>query len=130
MSDEAREWLKYAQENRQVSRLSLGQGLFNACLQNAQQAVEKALKAACVSKGLPVKKTHSVRELRNDLKRIGFEVGLEDTDCDLLDSIYLPSKYPLGSVLPDFAPDEVLARECLSMADRVVLEVERMVIPP
>jgi len=129
MNDEAREWLKYAQENRQVSRLALGQDLFNACLQNAQQAVEKALKAACVSKGLPIKKTHSVRELRNDLKRIGFEVGLEDTDCDLLDSIYLPSKYPLGSVLPDFAPDEALARQCLSMADRVVLEVERMVIP-
>lgn len=45
MSDEARVWLEYAQENQQVAGLAYEAGIFNACLQNIQQAVEKALKA-------------------------------------------------------------------------------------
>jgi len=40
-------------------------------------------------------------------------------DCDLLDSIYLPSKYPLGSVLPDFEPDITLCRQCIALAEKV-----------
>jgi hypothetical protein len=36
-----------------------------------------------------------------------------------LDSIYLPSKYPLGSVLPDFEPDEQTCKRCIAIADRV-----------
>jgi len=45
MSAEARRWLGYAEENRRAAELCLQANLFNPCLQNAQQAVEKALKA-------------------------------------------------------------------------------------
>ena len=44
----------------------------------------------------------------------------DDDECDLLDSVYLPSKYPLGSVLPRFDPDEEAARQCLAIAERTV----------
>ena len=40
-------------------------------------------------------------------------------ECDLLDSVYTPSRYPLGSALPDFDPDEALCRQCLRVAERV-----------
>lgn len=43
MSDEARTWLRYAEENRRSARLLLDHGLLNPGLQNAQQAVEKSL---------------------------------------------------------------------------------------
>ena len=33
---------------------------------------------------------------------------------------YLPSKYPLGSILPFFTPDEDIAQRCVSIAERVV----------
>jgi HEPN domain-containing protein len=45
MSAEGRRWLAYAQENRRAAIVCLESSLFNPCLQNAQQAVEKALKA-------------------------------------------------------------------------------------
>ena len=61
MSDEAREWLSYARENLRVAVLALDSCLFNSCLQNAQQATEKALKAIGFARGLPLKKTHSIR---------------------------------------------------------------------
>jgi len=37
-----------------------------------------------------------------------------------LDTIYLPSKYPLGSVLPAFEPDAQTAHHCLAIVDRVL----------
>ncbi len=126
MSGEARRWLQYAWENRQIAQISLERGLFNPCLQNAQQAVEKALKALWIAEGLPLKKTHSIQELTGDLRHRGIDVELEEDDCELLDSVYLPSKYPLGSALPDFEPDEAIARVCLSIADRVLAKVESM----
>lgn len=88
-------------------------GFFNLCLQHAQQAVEKALKALWIAEGLPLKKTHSIQELTGDLRRRGIDVELEDDDCEL-------------SALPDFEPDEAIARLCLSIADRVLAKVERM----
>ena len=129
MSDEAGIWLSYAEENREVAALSLGSHLFNACIQNAQQATEKALKAIRFARGLPLKKTHSIRELRDDAARIGVEVPLSDDDCDLLDSVYLPSKYPLGSALPHFEPDERLAQQCLDIADAALAAAMKLLDP-
>ncbi len=45
-----------------------------------------------------------------------------------LDTIYLPSKYPLGSVLPAFEPDAQTAEHCLAIVDRV-LAAAASVIP-
>jgi HEPN domain-containing protein len=125
MPAESRRWLAYAQENRHVAALSLESGLFNPCLQNAQQATEKALKALCLASGLPLKKTHSIAELRGDLLQAQADPGLSADDADLLDTIYLPSKCPLGSVLPHFEPDAETARRCLTVAGRVLAEAAK-----
>ena len=45
MKDETRLWLVYAQENLTSALVLLQSCLFNPCLQNTQQAVEKSLKA-------------------------------------------------------------------------------------
>lgn len=120
MKSESRQWLQYAEENCRVASLCFESGLFNASLQNAQQAVEKALKALSLAVGLPLKKTHSIAELVADLRRAGAKIKLSADDIDLLDSVYLPSKYPLGSALPAFDPDRNLAQNCLVLAKRVV----------
>jgi len=41
MKDESRSWVSYADENLDVAVLAFAHGHLNACLQNAQQAVEK-----------------------------------------------------------------------------------------
>ena len=125
MSDEARQWIRYARENLRVAEMCLDSGVLNPSLQNAQQAVEKALKAMSLLAGLPLKRTHSIQELRRDLQGRGIEVGLMDEDCELLDSIYLPSKYPLGSALPDFEPDMALCRRCVKLARELAATAEQ-----
>lgn len=52
MKDETLSWLSYADENLAVSELALEHGRLNACLQNAQQAVEKYLKAVIIERDL------------------------------------------------------------------------------
>ncbi len=119
MKDETKKWLEYADENLRSARLLLDSELFNPCLQNVQQAVEKMLKALLVESAKKIKKTHSINELVSILAENGLNVDITEDDCDLLDSIYLPSKYPLGSILPDFEPDLQTCRKCVALAERV-----------
>ena len=119
MKGETRNWLEYAEENLESAILLLDGDLFNPCLHNSQQAVEKMLKAVFVEFSLKFKKTHSINELAIALGENGLAVDLAEDECDLLDSIYLPSKYPLGSVLPDFEPDRKMCEDCIAIARRV-----------
>jgi HEPN domain-containing protein len=75
----------------------------------------------------PPKKTHSIGELRRGLLAIGLDPGLTEDEADLLDTIYLPSKYPLGSVVPAFEPDAHTAQHCLVIADRVLAAAASMI---
>jgi HEPN domain-containing protein len=119
MNDETNRWLRYAEENLQSARILLENSLLNPCLQNTQQAVETLLKALLIENAILLKRTHSINELVGILAERGIATGLTEDECDLLDSIYIPSRYPLGSALPDFDPDEALCRQCLRVAERV-----------
>jgi len=48
MKDETKTWLQYADENFEAAKMLLDGGLFNPCLQNIQQSIEKLLKALLV----------------------------------------------------------------------------------
>ena len=119
MKDETKKWLDYADENLSSAKVLLENDLFNPSLQNAQQAVEKMLKAMCVEFSAKFRRTHSINELVAILAENNFEVDLTPDECDLLDSIYLPSKYPLTSVLPDFEPDADICKRCITIADNL-----------
>ena len=119
MKDEAKVWLEYANENLVSAQILLDHGLFNPCLQNVQQSVEKMLKALLIETAIKVIRTHSIGELMATLAHTGTEVPVTDEEADLLDSIYLPSKYPLGSALPDFEPDRAVCDRCVGIALRL-----------
>lgn len=120
---EASTWLRFADESLRTAELCLDSGLLNPCLQNAQQAVEKALKAALAGAGIAPRKTHGVAALRDALHRATGRAPLDADEADLLDSVYLPSKYPLDEALPAFEPDLELATRCLDVARHVVASV-------
>jgi HEPN domain-containing protein len=103
MSDEAQVWLQYARENLQVAEMTLQAGLLNPCLQNAQQAIEKALKALLVSRSAPIKRTHSIRDLNHDLRLAEFETGMTEEDCELLGLSGVRHYVKLWRRLPDSA---------------------------
>ena len=48
MNDETKKWLEYTDENLASAKVLLDGKLYNPCLQNVQQAVEKMLKACLV----------------------------------------------------------------------------------
>ncbi len=45
MKNETKEWIAYADENHRSAEILLEEKLYNPCLQNAQQAIEKYLKS-------------------------------------------------------------------------------------
>jgi HEPN domain-containing protein len=105
MQDETKLWLNYAEENLEAAKVLLESELYNPCLQNIQQAIEKVLKSVFIEKLIPFKKTHNIMELKKILSNNNISIKLSEDECDFLDSIYLPTKYPLGSALPFFNPD-------------------------
>ena len=129
MIAECNNWFAYADENLAVARLALKGGYYNACLQNIQQAVEKYLKTALLARNVAFQKTHSIETLNRDLLAVGVNTKLSEEDCELLDTIYLPSKYPIGSALPDFNPDEEIGQRCVEIAERARKAVQPL-LPP
>ena len=119
MSAEFSRWIVYADENLSIARMAVESGYYNAALQNVQQAVEKYLKALLLFRKLPVRKTHSIDLLNSQLNDAGVDVSLEEEDCLLLDSIYMPTKYPFGSALPDFNPDSEICEQCIKIAEKI-----------
>ncbi len=119
MKNETKEWIAYADENLKSAEILFDRKLLNPCLQNAQQAIEKYLKSLFFERSIKLHKTHSISDLKGIITKHGVLIELSDDDCELLDSIYLPSKYPLGSVLPDFTPDESICQKCLTIVKRI-----------
>ena len=50
MRDETEIWLNYSKENLESAKILLKSGLFNPCLQNIQQCVEKAYSIIILNK--------------------------------------------------------------------------------
>lgn len=119
-------WLQYADDNLKSARVLLESQLYNPCLQNVQQAVEKFLKAYLIEQTTGLSKTHSIMELASRLRDAGVALSITDDEVDLLDSIYLPSKYLLSSVLPHFLPDRSICLQCLEIAEQVRVDMQKV----
>jgi len=126
MKDETRMWLDYAAENLESAKILLNSSLFNSCLQNVRQSVEKLLKSLFVELSYKLVKTHSIAKLRQVLKENGIAIDISKDDCELLDTIYLPSKYPIGSIIPDYQPDAEICGQCIAIAEQVEQSVKKI----
>lgn len=126
MKDETKIWLDYAKENFQSAKILLASELYNPCLQNVQQCVEKALKALMIENSIKLKKIHSIAQLKKILNDKDIKVDISDEECEFLDSIYLPSKYPIASVLPYYQPDAEICNQGISIADTVLKSVQNI----
>jgi HEPN domain-containing protein len=45
MQEETKNWLSYSEENLEAAKVLIDSKLFNPCLHNIQQSIEKALKS-------------------------------------------------------------------------------------
>jgi len=127
MQEETKRWLAYSEENYEAAKILLESELFNPCLQNVQQSIEKAIKSLFIEKIIPFKKTHNILELKTILENNGVVIDLTEDECDFLDSIYLPTKYPISSALPIFYPDKEICKNSILILDRVINKVKELV---
>jgi len=127
MKDETKVWLQFAEENLKSSKILLQSHLYNPSLQNTQQSVEKSLKAIFIENNIKLKRTHDILELVNLLSSHNIFVEITEEHCDFLNTIYLPSKYPVGSALPDFNPDETICRDAILIAANVFISVKKII---
>jgi len=127
MQEETKIWLSYSEENLEASKVLYENELYNPCLHNIQQSIEKALKSLLIENKILLKKIHNIMGLKSLLERNGLSVNLSDDECDFLDSIYLPTKYPVGSALPFFYPDKVICKNSILLAERVFREIQDLI---
>lgn len=67
MQEETKSWLTYSEENIEAAKVLLESALYNPCLHNIQQSIEKALKSLFIEKVIPFKKTHNIMGLKTIL---------------------------------------------------------------
>ncbi len=113
------EWLKFAGEDLAAAEVLLHAEIFNLVLFHSQQCVEKSLKALILSEGKNPPKTHQLSSLV--LMVSGLNVEPFRKGYEVLDQIYMPSRYPdaLPGTLPDGLPHRNQAMEALQTAREI-----------
>ena len=126
--DDPREWLRRARSN--LARAAQGQVtpdvLFEDTCFDAQQAVEKALKALLVLRGVQVPRTHAISALITMLADLGFDIPVDLEEASALTDYAVASRYP-GPAEPVLVDDHETA---VAIATAVVAWVSRIVATP
>lgn len=78
--------------------------------------MEKYLKAILIERDISLLRTHSIQELAKSLSDNGIKPSISEDDIDLMDTIYIPSKYPVYSALPHAMPNRSICNEALQIA--------------
>lgn len=123
--EDPREWLRRARSN--LARASQGQAtpdiLFEDACFDAQQAVEKALKALFVLKGVRVPRTHAISELITLLSALGFVIPDDVEEASALTDYAVATRYPGPSepvLVEDYDKAVATAKVVVSWASGVV----------
>lgn len=119
---EAGRWLRQAEYDLKSARHSSEGGFHAAACFQAQQAVEKGLKAYLYAQGERFVLGHSVAELCARCARVDDRFFALAQDVAVLDRFYIPTRYPNG--LPGGIPAEAFlaedAHRALSLAAQAI----------
>jgi len=121
------EWLKAANDDLVLlNEIKENKHITHLVAFHSQQAVEKALKALLEYKGKEIPKIHKIQSL---IDRVDFDLNEYDDLIQLLDNLYIDSRYPgdMG-LLPYGKPTLEDAKEFYDFAsivfDRVCCDLE------
>lgn len=123
---EARQWLEIAEEDLEVVRWALSSEpprLRSACY-HAQQAAEKALKAALVFEAVEIPYTHDLTELCGLLPE-GWPLRASSADLEQLTSWAAGARYPGSSTAPSAEAAAAAGAAAGSVYDDITAGFER-----
>jgi len=112
--DEGQRWLAQAREDLRWTQHLAREGAWHLACFLAQQVTEKALKAFLYAQGAEIVLGHSVTRLCADAAQYESEFADKARRWSLLDSYYVPTRYPNG--LPDGIPAEVFTADAAAAA--------------
>ena len=93
MSD-YQEWLKYAKSNYHYSITPVNDNvLFHDLCNQAQQAIEKSLKALLIYYGVTPEHTHNISKLLKEIKKYT-DIDEDIYDAEYLTTFAMESRYP------------------------------------
>ena len=128
MKKTTKAWVDFAHRDLEAARLLAdNEYVSNAVLFHSQQCVEKCLKALLEQNRVPVPHIHSVVKLHSVLKKEAeISLSLKDDELDLVDAVYIDTRYPSGlGLLPSGFPTREDARELLEIAEKVFKETSQ-----
>ena len=130
--DEGLRWLAQSEEDLKWAKHLAQEGGWHIACFLSQQVAEKALKAYLYAQGQEIVIGHSVARLCIAAAQFQAEFTEKSRRWSLLDSYYIPTRYPNG--LPDGIPAEVYTSEAavaaVTLAEEVVVYVKRLVAKP
>jgi len=104
-------------------RLLLQGEFYRGSCYHAQQAAEKAVKAALLKKGWELERIRNLRRLLNIAREHGIAVHCDEEDTDFMDSVHR-SRYPLEEgLLPLKTPSHEDARRATAFAEQVLKQL-------
>ncbi len=119
----AKEWLRRAKSN--LARAKAGRTsediLYEDLCFDAQQAVEKALKAICVIHEIKFSKVHDISYLMELLEKSGIKIPKRLQKAKILTDYAVETRYP-GDYIP---VDEDMYKEALELAEKIVSWAEK-----
>lgn len=119
MKNAIKERITLAKEDLKQSRYLFGGGFNRGACHDAQQAVEKAIKAELLKRGWELEKIHNIRRLIYLLKDYKLDIACEEDDMDFMDSIYR-GRYPAEEgLLPLKSPTREDASRAISIAENI-----------
>lgn len=90
---DVREWLKRAGDDLRWAIHSFGGGFLPQACFACQQAAEKALKAYLLVLDLPLRRTHSLTALVEEIRAVDPDAGVFRDSATVLDVYYAPTRY-------------------------------------
>ena len=118
-------WLDFAHRDLEAAKLLVDhEYVSNAVLFHSQQCVEKCLKALLEETDVPVPHLHSIVKIHSLLmEEAGISFSLDEDELDLLDAVYIDTRYPSGiGLLPSGFPTKEDAQGLLKIAEKVYRE--------
>ncbi len=127
MRKEAMRWLRQAEADLKAARDSERDENYEWCCFQSQQSAEKALKAYMYNLGYTSLTTHSIKLLVKESAKKNGEFAQLDDAARILDSYYIPTRYPNGldgNIAPVDYYDKKDAEQCLNLAALILNKVK------
>ena len=120
------EWMERAEDDLKAVKSLLKDEIYSIAAFEAQQCVEKTLKAYLLEKENTIPKIHTLPELMRHCSKHNEEFMQFQSDLEWLNKFYQPARYPdaIAGMLPKGWPGKIEVEKALKIAEELFNFIE------